>query len=143
LGAEATIDYNSSSVVDDIVSAIKHSGAEFAGIYDSISLPDSFDHCFSVLQKLDAIKTMATVLPPPENKPEGINAQGVFAVSIALQHKEVAEAVWQHFIPAALESGNIKCLPEPLVVGQGLENVQKGLDKQKAGVSAKKVVIEL
>ena len=86
---------------------------------------------------------MATVLPPPEDKPSDINVQGVFAITIATQHKEVGEAVWQKFVPGAIQSGDLKCLPEPLVVGQGLESVQKGLDKNKAGVSAKKVVIEL
>jgi NADPH:quinone reductase-like Zn-dependent oxidoreductase len=143
LGATTVIDYNSSSVADDIVSAIKDTGAEFAGVYDSISLPETFKHCFEVLQKAGGSKNMATVLPPPEDKPSGINAQGVFAITIATQHKEVGDAVWQKFVPGAIESGDLRCLPEPLVVGQGLESVQKGLDKNKAGVSAKKVVIEL
>ncbi|KAK6008476.1 hypothetical protein QM012_000379 [Aureobasidium pullulans] len=143
LGASAVIDYNSSSVADDILSAIKDTGAEFAGVYDSISLPESFKHCFEVLQKAGGSKNMATVLPPPQDKPSDINAQGVFAITIATQHKEVGDAVWQKFVPGAIQSGDLKCLPEPLVVGQGLESVQKGLDKNKAGVSAKKVVIEL
>ncbi|KAI5209316.1 oxidoreductase-like protein [Aureobasidium subglaciale] len=143
LGAEAVIDYNSSSVVDDIVSAIKDTGAEFAGVYDSISHPETFKHCFEVLQKAGGSKNMATVLPPPQDKPSDLNVQGVFAITIANQHKEVGDAVWQKFVPGAIQSGDLKCLPEPLVVGQGLESVQKGLDKSKAGVSAKKVVIEL
>lgn len=143
LGAKAVIDYNSSSVVDEIVSAIKDTGADFAGVYDSISLPESFKHCFEVIQKVGGSKNMATVLPPPEDKPSEINAQGVFAVTIATQHKEVGDAVWQKFVPGALQSGDLKCLPEPMVVGKGLESVQKGFDVQKAGVSAKKVVIEL
>lgn len=143
LGAKAVIDYNSSSVVDDIVSAIKNTGATFAGIYDSISLPDSFKHCFEVLQKAGGSKKMATVLPPPQDTPKDLQVQGVFAVTIATQHKDVGDAVWNKFVPDALKSGSLKCLPEPLVVGNGLESVQKGFDTQKAGVSAKKVVIEL
>ncbi|CAD0019216.1 unnamed protein product [Aureobasidium pullulans] len=143
LGAKAVIDYNSSSVADDIVAVIKDTGAEFAGIYDSISLPETFKHCFEVLQKAGGSKNMATVLPPPEDKPSDLNVQGVFAITIANQHKEVGDAVWQKFVPGAIQSGDLKCLPEPLVVGKGLDSVQKGLDKSKAGVSAKKVVIEL
>ena len=120
LGAKAVIDYNSSSVADDIVAAIKDTGAEFAGIYDSISLPETFKHCFEVLQKAGGSKNMATVLPPPEDKPSDLNVQGVFAITIANQHKEVGDAVWQKFVPGAIQSGDLK-----------------------AGVSAKKVVIEL
>lgn len=41
----------------------------------------------------------------------------------------------------ALEKGMIIAAPEPLIVGEELRSVQAGLDKQKAGVSAKKVVI--
>lgn len=46
------------------------------------------------------------------------------------------------YINPALEQGKLQCLPEPLVIGKGLDAVQKGLDKNKEGVSAKKVVIE-
>ncbi|GAB7353551.1 hypothetical protein MBLNU459_g3986t1 [Dothideomycetes sp. NU459] len=143
LGAKAVIDYNSPSVVDDILSAIESTGKDFAGIYDSISLPESFKHCYAVLEKAGGSKNMATVLPPGSSKPDGYNVNGVFAISVANQFKQVGDAVWQKWVPAALEDGSLKCLPEPLVVGSGLESVQKGLDVQKKGVSAKKVVIEL
>ena len=44
-------------------------------------------------------------------------------------------------MPKALESGQLVPAPDPLVVGEELRSVQLGLDKQKAGVSAAKVVI--
>ena len=143
IGATEAIDYNSSSVVDDVLSAIKKTGKEFAGIYDSISVPESFKANFEILQKAGGSKRMATVLPPPEDKPKDLEVQGVFAVTIGTQHKAVGEAVWGKFVPTALKDGSLKCLPEPLVIGKGLESVQKGMDKNKEGVSAKKVVIEL
>jgi hypothetical protein len=37
----------------------------------------------------------------------------------------------------------LKAKPEPVVVGNGLQDIQYGLDIQKKGVSAKKVVIAL
>ncbi|KAF1344795.1 chaperonin 10-like protein [Delphinella strobiligena] len=143
LGAKEVFDYNSSSITDDIVKAIKNSGKEFAGIYDSISLPESFKHNFEVAQKAGGSKTIATVLPPPEDKPSDVDAKGVFAITIGTQHKQVGEAVWGKYVPGALADGSLKFLPEPLVIGKGLESVQKGMDKNKAGVSAKKVVVEL
>lgn len=143
LGAKAVIDYNSSSVVDDVVSAIKSTGKEFAGVYDSISLPESFKHCYEIIEKAGGSKNLATVLPAGEGVPSGVKANGVFAITIATQHKQVGEAVWQEWVPGALKDGSLKCLPEALVVGKGLESIQKGLDVQQKGVSAKKVVIEL
>ncbi len=50
--------------------------------------------------------------------------------------------MYVEFLPKALESGYIAA-PEPLVVGKGLEYVQRGFDIQRQGVSAKKVVISL
>lgn len=145
LGASHVVDYASPSVAADVVAAVQQSGKHFAGVYDSISLPESVKHCFEVLQKVggDSDKKMATVLPPPEDTPADIDAKAVFAITIAMQFKDVGEAVWQQFVPGALESGALKFLPEPLVVGKGLEHAQKALDTQKAGVSAKKVVLEL
>jgi len=51
--------------------------------------------------------------------------------------------IWRDWVPKALETGLLKCVPEPLVVGKGLEHVQKGFYENKKGVSAKKVVVEL
>lgn len=95
------------------------------------------------MQKAGGSKVIATVLPPPEDKPSDVDAKGVFAITIGTQHKQVGEAVWGKFVPKALADGSLKFLPEPLVIGKGLESVQKGMDKNKAGVSAKKVVVEL
>ena len=43
-------------------------------------------------------------------------------------------------MPHALATRQLKAKPDPVVVGHGLENIQNGLDAQKAGVSAKKIV---
>ena len=56
---------------------------------------------------------------------------------------EVGEAVYQNFLPQALASKRFLAKPDPLVVGTGLEKVQAGFDRQKEGVSARKVVIKL
>jgi hypothetical protein len=58
-------------------------------------------------------------------------------------HENIGEAIWATFVPNALATGQLKAKPDPVVVGHGLENIQHGLEVQKAGVSAKKVVITL
>jgi len=49
----------------------------------------------------------------------------------------------QDFLPKALVNGQLKPKPDPEAVGHGLEALQGALDKLKAGVSAKKIVVSL
>ncbi|OQO07718.1 hypothetical protein B0A48_07415 [Cryoendolithus antarcticus] len=140
LGASKVLDYKKSSIVDDVVEAVKSTGSNnFIGIYDAISLPDSYKNNLAILEKLGT-GNLATTLPGPkaEELPKGSKTGGVFAIS------PVTAPLWEDgYITQALEQGKLKAVPEPLVVGKGLDSVQKGFAKQKEGVSAKKVVIEL
>jgi hypothetical protein len=43
----------------------------------------------------------------------------------------------------ALEDGTLQCKPEAMVVGEGLESIQLGLDVLRKGVSATKVTVRL
>ena len=56
---------------------------------------------------------------------------------------EVSKVIYEDFLPQALADGCYVAAPEPVVIGKGLDYVQGGLDAQKQGVSAKKVVIVL
>lgn len=47
----------------------------------------------------------------------------------------------EDFVPGALKSGQLKPAPAPEVVGRGVDSLQAAFDKQKAGVSAKKIVV--
>jgi len=55
----------------------------------------------------------------------------------------VGKAVFENFLPKALEEGKYVAAPEPLVIGKGLELVQEAFEVLKKGVSAKKVVVSL
>ena len=138
LGADAVFDYNSASVVDDIVAALK--GSDFAGVCDAIGTPDALKAWVPVSKQLGG--RYASVLPGAE-VPEGIEGSSVFAPSVALADKYIGDNVWAEWVPAALQKGTLKALPEPIVVKGGLESVQEGLNKQKAGVSFGKIVVEL
>lgn len=147
LGVEYAFDYKSATVVDDIVSAVgqlKKDGQDFVGVYDAISLPASFKAIGQVFDKLGSsnlvpAKKLATVLPPSD-LPNDVEAKGVFA---ALLDKDVAHGVWGTFVTEGLEKGVLKPLPRALVIGKGLDSIQKGLDENKQGVSFAKVVVEL
>lgn len=137
LGASEAVDYNNSSVVEDVVKAVQSLGGEFLGVYDAISTADSYKYTVPVIEKLGG-GSLATVLPPPEKVPESVKSVNVFGVN-----PELTAPIWSDYLGQALEEGKLRAVPEPLVIGKGLESVQKGLDKNKAGVSAKKVIVEL
>lgn len=55
----------------------------------------------------------------------------------------IADAVWREWIPEALADGRLQAKPNPLIIGNGLSDMQKALEKHKKGVSAAKVVVKL
>lgn len=139
LGASAAFDYNSSSVVDDIIAALE--GTDFAGVCDCIGSDATAKAWTPVYKKLGG--KYGSVMPQAQGLPEGIQGSAVFAPSVALGDRYVGEAVWAKWVPEALESGALKALPGPIVVGSGLDAVQKGCDAQRKGVSFGKIVISL
>jgi NADPH:quinone reductase-like Zn-dependent oxidoreductase len=139
MGAAAAFDYNSASVVEDIISALE--GSEFAGVVDCIGSPEAAKTWAPVYKKLGG--RYGSVLASTEGFPEGIEGTSVFAPSVAFDDKFVGDAVWGKWVPEALESGALKALPGPVVIKGGLESVQKGYEAQKKGVSFGKIVIEL
>jgi hypothetical protein len=60
-----------------------------------------------------------------------------------LRHSEVGAAIWRDFLPGALADGRFRPVPEPVVVGHGLETMQQALDQQRRGMAAQKAVVTL
>ncbi|KAF2086485.1 GroES-like protein [Saccharata proteae CBS 121410] len=137
MGADVVVDYSSPNVTEEILAALKD--GEFAGVYDAISEPGTVKQCADIVDKLGGGK-IALTLPPPENLPESVKPCGVFAITVATSDAEVGDAVWRKFVPEALSKGTLQAKPDPLVVGHGLDKAQEAMNKQKDGVSAKKVV---
>lgn len=168
LGAAEAFDYRTpkDELVTKVVAEVEKQGSEYAGAFDAISEHGSVETCAEVAIKAfggKGQKFIAATLPPPKELPDGISSEwsawdfstpdevaeadaecppAVFAIDIALKEDAaVARAVYHDFVTAALKAGSLQAKPDPLVVGKGLESVQKGLDRQKEGVSAKKVVV--
>jgi hypothetical protein len=59
------------------------------------------------------------------------------------EYPEIVESVWGRFVPEALKNGSLKPVPEPVVVGKGLEKIADGIALGLKGVSAAKLVVEL
>lgn len=65
----------------------------------------------------------------------------VLVGSSAIFDNDVGPYIWRDYLPKALDKKKLIPQPEPLIVGEELRSVQAGLDRQKKGVSARKVVI--
>lgn len=141
LGATKVFDYKSPTVTDDLVEAF--SGVKCAG---AIAIHrGSQIVCFDVVAKADGpSKFVACTMPgvTPDQVPAGVKTNFVNAPRVPDQ--EVRQYIWAKFLPAALEAKKYKCLPEPVVVGHGLEKLQEAVDRGKSGgISAQKLVVKL
>ncbi|KAL2845502.1 chaperonin 10-like protein [Aspergillus pseudoustus] len=137
LGASQVWDYRSPTLVDDIVAAF--SGKKSAGalaIADGAAGPAS-----EIVARVEGKKFVSLASPPTGQLADGVESQFIFGGD--LKDNEVGPAVFEAFLPKALEAGTFQAKPSGEVVGHGLEAIQKGLDDLKAGVSAKKLVITL
>ena len=146
LGASQAFDYNSPTVVQDIVAALK--GKSMAGAYaiGNVAAANNgvscVTQCIEIVEKSDGNKFVATAM----HIPEGLDTSVVgckFVFGSDLKDNEVGHAVYGEFLGKALAEGAYRCAPEPLVVGKGLEAVQAAFEVAKKGVSAKKVVVSL
>ncbi|KAE8146577.1 chaperonin 10-like protein [Aspergillus avenaceus] len=139
LGASQAFDYNSPTLVDDIVAAFESSGKPSAGAFaigNTAATPSA-----EVVSRVKGRKFVSLANPPTGALPEGIESKFVFGGE--LQDNEVGPAIFEAFLPKALAAGTFKAAPNAQVVGKGLEAVQKGLDDLQGGVSAAKFVISL
>ncbi|KAF2966873.1 hypothetical protein GQX73_g6705 [Xylaria multiplex] len=138
LGASQVFDYNSPTVHEDLLSAFK--SKTLAGVMDCIGAP-AWDICVDVALKTSGNKFVATTKRGFPDPPEGVTLQAVFGLTI--KDDEMGKAIYEDFLPKALETGSYKPAPEPLVAGHGIESVQAAVDLHRAGVSAQKVIVKL
>jgi Zn-dependent alcohol dehydrogenase len=156
LGASEVFDYNDPSVVDKIVRAME--GRICAG---AISIGENaIFHCLDILGSCEGDKHIAMATYPIPAQPKRFVALQIgwsFATSMisitiksklrsiktsfvygSVAHSPVGEAVYANFLLQALATGRFRAAPEPLIAGEGLESIQRALDIQKKGVSARK-----
>ncbi|KAJ8115096.1 hypothetical protein OPT61_g3172 [Boeremia exigua] len=163
LGAIAAFDYRDPCVNNDIVRAM--AGKSLAG---AISIgQDSMFHCLDILARCEGDKrlAMATFPVPDPSQPRRFAAlqillyAAISMISITVKARlggikigfiwgsvvdsPVGDAVYRDFLPKALANNSFTAMPEPKVIGDGLEMVQEAMYIQKQGVSAKKVVVRL
>ncbi len=160
LGASQVFDYNSKTVVKDIIAAFQEkrlAGALAIGTGSAEPCVDIVHACngnkfvsmasqsvsfeagmsFRLFLKL----VSSNVLLQVKCRTRHTQMKSIFGSS--LKENEVSKIIYEDFLPKALAEGRYIAAPEPYVVGKGLEYIQTGFDIQRQGVSAKKVVVSL
>ena len=168
LGATQVFDYQSTTVVRDVIEAFSDrtiAGTLAIGVGSAEACLDIVHAC-----KGDKFVAMATPSVSFDDAPTGrartlwliptlsrvmastvslmvkARLRGIRTKSIygsSLMDNEVSTVIYTDFLPQALADGRYVAAPDSLVVGRGLDRIQAALDIQKKGVSAKKVVVSL
>lgn len=140
LGAAYVLDYHNPDIIPLLISLLK--GRTVVGSYDAIGSDVTVRQCASILHALGGGK-IASVGSAPDDLFGDVTVARILSGNIVSQEPEVAKKIWGSYVPSALKTGSFVPSPKALVVGNGLEEVQKGLDRQKQGVSARKVEVIL
>jgi NADPH:quinone reductase-like Zn-dependent oxidoreductase len=168
LGAASAFDYRSKTVVADIVAALR--GRRLAG---AIAIgAGSGLACIDIVSACEGTPFVALTTPPAsfDAVPLGrgrlkhlLPAAGrliagnlrlavkasvkrvrtKFIWGSSLLGNEVGPMIYETFLPAALADGTFIAAPDPLVLGQGLAALPASFERQREGVSARKLVVTL
>lgn len=143
LGASLVLDYHNPDIVAILVGLLKASGSRLVGAYDAIGLDTTVRASAAIVGALGGGRVVSVGSAPEDAGGKDVAVVRVSAPSLVSKEPGVVKAIWGEYVPAALEAGTLVPRPRELVVGRGLYFVQSGLDTNKAGVSAAKVVITL
>ncbi|OJJ29895.1 hypothetical protein ASPWEDRAFT_46646 [Aspergillus wentii DTO 134E9] len=139
LGASQVFDYRSPTTTEALIQAMQDK--TIAGAMDCIG-SSATQACIDVMKQCDGNRFVVTVNSGFQTVQDIVTVKGVMGASI--KDNFVSKAVYEDFLPRALEEGTFKPSPEPVIVGNGLEIVQEALDLHgKGGISARKLVVLL
>ncbi|KAI4187867.1 MAG: hypothetical protein L6R41_002529 [Letrouitia leprolyta] len=144
LGAKHVFDYKDNDVVEKLVKAIKDDGNTVQVAFDAAG---QVRPCMDVLKefKSGAPSQVATAVPMHSGPPQeqGVEAKFILAPTEKEEQSKFFAFVFNEWLNGKLQKGEFKPSPGIELVDGGLEGLSKGLDVLKAGLSAKKVVLEL
>jgi len=149
IGADHVFDYKDADVASKIAEAVKAAGVTLTRAYDSISGGSAFDGVTATLKAAGSPSggKLVIVLQWPEDKPkpEGWEITNTFAArhGKGMDSEEFGRWFFNEWLDQQLQKCTIVPVPEPLIVEGGIEATQKAWDTNKAGVSGKKVVIQV
>ncbi|KAI0386969.1 GroES-like protein [Hypomontagnella monticulosa] len=142
LGADKAFDYNSASIIDDLVAELDTGVC--AGIFQAAGPQGAVGPCCQVAYKSKQTLFVACANAVPEGEvPEGVVAKFVYDANPKGFYYDTCAVLFREFLPQALATGEYQIAPKPEVVNtRGVEGIQEALDILKKGVSAKKIIVE-
>lgn len=140
LGASKLFDYKDDNVVEQMVDYLR--GKKVVGSLDCYGHLNPESPLLKVLGQTEGSKFVASVLPAEGLEGTQFSSTYIPAPQI-LKSKQLTSKVLQEFMPQGIEAGKYTPVPQPDVVGHGLEEIQHAMDIQKRGVSFKKVVVSV
>jgi hypothetical protein len=164
LGATEVFDYNSPTVVQDIINTMNNKNRISAGSY-AIGV-GSLNACIDIVSKIKGKKFVAQVSHdvPLKDFPtsllslmwtmgssfvgwklkgltKGVSYKFVWATDVMAN--KLGSEIYEKFLPIALAERTFLAAPEPQVAGKDLEGIEDAFAVAKKGVSAKKIVVSL
>jgi NADPH:quinone reductase-like Zn-dependent oxidoreductase len=144
LGADASIDYNTRTAVDEVVTAI--GDAPLAGILAVTQ--GSVPPAVAIAKRTTGPRRIAAAQPALmtriqllRSRPRGTSVSAIWGAT--LKDNEVGPATYVDFLPAALAAGIYRAAPEAVLVGDGLNQIPAAIEQLGKGVSAKKLVVRI
>lgn len=147
LGADVVVDYNSDTVVDDLVAAAERAGTPVKLGVDAIAIPETQRPAFEVLAKsgqgVKGVK-LAYTLPLPDGfvAPEGVDHAFVQGEDQWGRREDISKWVFHKAFPVWLENGTVVPGPYRIVEG-GIRGLQTAMEVLMKGVSGEKLVVEV
>ncbi|KAI9935085.1 hypothetical protein ASPWEDRAFT_44675 [Aspergillus wentii DTO 134E9] len=111
------LDYNSPTIVEDLVKEVKNAGGEFVGALDAIATEETVR---AVVKEVGSGKVVTNLPFPVSGIPDGVEVVAVNDTSYIGEREEIGGPIWGRFIPGALKTGVPKPVPGRLVIGRGL-----------------------
>ena len=142
LGAAEVFDYRDGAVVPDLVRSLRGHGLAGTVAIGAGSLSQTI----AIARRVDGTGRVASAYPTPVTaarrlvaRPLGVHVSAIWGGTPA--QNSVGPAVFTQFLPAALSDGRYRPAPPVEVIGDGLAAVPAGLERLRAGVSARKLVV--
>lgn len=144
LGAAEVVDYHDRSAVADLVSALR--GHTLAG---TVAIGQgSLTPTIRIARETEGTRRVASAHPGPVTalraqvaRTYGVRVSAIWGGVPA--RTEVGPAVFRDFLPAALADGRYRTSPVAEVVGRDFAAIPASLERLRAGVSARKLVVDL
>ena len=138
LGASQAFDYNSPTVIKDIVKAFHKKDIAGATAY----APGTFEPCFAIVRKIDGLKLVSSAVWLPDILRDDIGTKFIQVTDIP-RNTGLIHTIMGEFLQKVLATGKYIAAADPHIVGNGFENIKAALDFLKKGLSAKNAVVLL